>query len=95
VDKTSEYEARQTAQSQQPAQAEAATMGCEKQVISTDGAYVPLLKGEWAEVRTIAIGEVKEKTNGQGQREVHTCQLSSFSRMTDAQTFGDLAEVEM
>jgi hypothetical protein len=89
------YEARQTVQSQQTAQAEATATPCEKQAISTDGAYVPLVKGEWAEVRTVVIGEVKEKVSRQGQHEVHTCQLSYFSRMTDAQTFGDLAEVEM
>jgi hypothetical protein len=89
------YEARQTAQSQQRKPVEPVLTPCEKQVISTDGAYVPLVKGEWAEVRTVAIGEVKEKVCRQGQREVHTCQLSYFSRMTDAETFADLAEVEM
>jgi hypothetical protein len=89
------YEARQTAQSQQACQAEATATRCEQQVISTDGAYVPLVKGEWAEVRTVAIGEMKEKATAQGQHEVHACQLSYFSRMTDAVTFGDLAEVEM
>ncbi len=89
------YEARQTAQSQQTGHAQATATRCEKQVISTDGAYVPLVKGEWAEVRTVAIGEVKETVCRRGPREVQTCQLSYFSRMTDAQTFGDLAEVEM
>ena len=89
------YEARQTAQSQQTKPIEPAPTPCEKQVISTDGAYVPLVKGEWAEVRTVAIGEMKEKVSQQGQREVQTGQLSYFSRMTDAQTFGELAEVEM
>jgi hypothetical protein len=89
------YEARQTVQSQQISQAEAAATPCEKQVISTDGAYVPLVKGEWAEVRTVAIGEVEEKVCRHGQREVHTGQLSYFSRMTDAESFGELAEVEM
>jgi hypothetical protein len=89
------YEARQTVQSQQASPAEPAVTRCEKQVISTDGAYVPLVKGEWAEVRTVAIGEVKEKVCRQGLREVHTYQLSYFSRMTNAETFGELAEVEM
>ncbi len=28
-------------------------------VMSADGAYVPLVKGEWAEVRTLAIGKVQ------------------------------------
>lgn len=89
------YEARQTAQSQLASPPEPVATRCEKQVISTDGAYVPLVKGEWAEVRTVAIGEVKEQVCRHGQREVHTGQLSYFSRMTDAQTFGELAEVEM
>jgi hypothetical protein len=89
------YEARQTAQSQQPTQTSRAETSCEQQVISTDGAYVPLVGGAWAEVRTVAIGEVKEEITGAGQREVHTCHLSYFSRMTDAETFGDVAQVEM
>jgi hypothetical protein len=41
------YEARPTAQGQQPAQA-TATISREQQVISRDGASVPLVKGAWA-----------------------------------------------
>ena len=89
------YEARQTAESQQPTQASRVETSCEHQVISTDGAYVPLVAGAWAEVRTVAIGEVKEEITGAEQREVHTCHVSYFSRMTDAETFGDVAQVEM
>lgn len=89
------YEARQTAQSKQESPAELPTTNVEKQVMSIDGAYVPLVKGQWAEVRTVAIGEVKEELTAAGQREVHTCHLSYFSRMTDAVTFGDVAQVEM
>src|SRR5579883_1773840 len=63
--------------------------------VSADGAYVPLLKGAWAEVRTVAIGEVAAEGTGRGEPEVHVQQLSYFSRMSDAQTFADLAEVEM
>ncbi len=89
------YETRQTAQSQQQSPAELPTRSAEKQVISIDGAYVPLVNGQWAEVRTVAIGEVKEELTVAGQRQVHTCHLSYFSRMTDAVTFGDGAQVEM
>jgi hypothetical protein len=89
------YAAHQTAQSQQPYPADSAVISCEQQVNSTDGAYVPLVKGEWAEVRTVAIGEAKAKVTAQGEREVHTCHVSYFSRMTDAITCGDQAEVEM
>lgn len=89
------YEARQTAQSQQTSPAELTTVSVEKQVISTDGAYVPLVGGVWAEVRTLAIGEVTEEHTVQAQREIHTGQLSYFSRMTEAETFADQAQVEM
>src|SRR5215467_5375489 len=89
------YEARQTAPSQQPSPAEVTTVSVEKQVISTDGAYVPLVGGVWAEVRTLAIGEVTEEHPVPAQREIHTGQLSYFSRMTDAETFADVAQVEM
>jgi hypothetical protein len=87
-------EARQTAQSQQSADVSPAVTLCEKQVISTDGAYVPLVKGQWAEVRTVAIGEVKEKISRR-HKEIETQHLSYFSRMTDAVTFGERADVEM
>ena len=86
-------EARQTTQSQQPATSSAVTP-CEKQVVSTDGCYVPLVKGQWAEVRTVAIGEIKEKA-GKKCREPQTQHLSYFSRMMDAETFEQRAEVEM
>ncbi len=52
-------------------------------------------RGSGLRVRTVAIGEVKEELTVQGQREVHTCHLSYFSRMRDAVTFGDVAQVEM
>ncbi len=57
--------------------------------------YVPLVKGAWAEVRTVAIGEVKEKVTAPGERDVHTYHLSYFSCRTNAVTLGVLAEVEM
>ena len=60
-----------------------------------DGACVPLLHGEWAEVRTVSIGEVEEYCTPEGEHEIHVGQLSYFSRLTDAETFADLAEVEM
>ena len=62
-------------------------------VFSVDGAYVPLVKGEWAEVRTLAIGTVAALPCASDQ-EVHTRDWSSFSRLTDAITFAELAEVE-
>ena len=61
------------------------------QQLSVDGAMVPLLHGEWAEVKTLAIGTIKESEVG---GEVHAGELSYFSRMTDHQRFGRLATVE-
>jgi hypothetical protein len=64
-------------------------------VMSADGACVPLLHGEWAEVRTVAIGEAEERCTTEGEHEIHVGQLSYCSRLTDAETCADLAEVEM
>jgi hypothetical protein len=89
------YEARQTTQSQLSDQARPLATTSEKTVISADGAYVPLVGGQWAEVRTVAIGEVQDKSTAKGHKETQTQHLSYFSRMTDATTFGDLAHVEM
>lgn len=84
----------QTAASQSPA-AEP-TMGQEasakRLLMSGDGAYVPLVKGEWAQVRTLVIGEVAP--GGGPEQEEITSALSYFSRMVDAATFAQLAEVE-
>ena len=88
------YEARQTAQSQQEGADYSGVSAAEKQVVSVDGAYVPLVAGEWAEVRTVVIGEVKTESR-KATDQVQMRQLSYFSRMTNAETFGNLAEVEM
>jgi hypothetical protein len=64
-------------------------------VISSDGAMVSLVHKQWAEVRTLAIGEPQEKFNAQGEREIHVGKLSYFSRLADASSFIDLAEVEI
>jgi hypothetical protein len=88
------YEARQTAQSRQEEANDSAVSSAEKLVVSIDGAYVPLVGGEWAEVRTVAVGEVQTESP-RASEEAHTRHLSSFARMTDAETFGEVAEVEM
>ena len=71
----------------------AASPGEKALVVSADGAYVPLIKGEWAEVRTLAIGVVDPHPLAPDE-EVQTRDWSYFSRLTDAATFADLAEVE-
>ena len=88
--------AAQTAQATTPLQEEQPGQGIPARlVMSADGACVPLLHGEWAEVRTVAIGEVEERCTADGEHEIHVGQVSYFSRLTDAETFADLAEVEM
>jgi len=68
--------------------------GPTKQLLSTDGAMVPLVGGEWAEVKTLVLGELEEPVTEGGERVVHSTTLSYFSRLTDAQTFQRLALVE-
>jgi hypothetical protein len=62
----------------------------EQQVISADGAFVPLRHGQWAEVKMLAIGEVVLGPEG----EAHTEHLSYFARLAEAETFSQLALVE-
>ena len=57
--------------------------GAEKQALSGDGAMVHLVGGEWAEVKTLAIGAVRRNQRG----EVCTQQLSYCSRLCDAASF--------
>jgi hypothetical protein len=91
-----DVEAAQTAEAEAPFHEDPAapTTPC-RLALSADGALVPLVNGEWAEVRTLAIGEVVEEHTALGTHEVHVDHLSYFSRLTDAQTFADLAEGEM
>ena len=88
-----QVEEQQTAEAQEPWK-EAATEPEKpsRLAISADGAMVPLTGGEWAEVRTLAIGVVPADS-ADGEK-VHVGALSYFSRLTDAAHFTDLAEVE-
>lgn len=61
--------------------------------LSADGAMVPLLHKEWAEVKTLAIGVVDQRLRD-GKLEAYTKELSYFSRMTDHLSFARLAFVE-
>ena len=62
-------------------------VGPPRLVIGADGAMVPLLKGEWAEVKLVSIGV--PTTTGQVQ------DLSYFARLADASTFTDQALGEL
>jgi hypothetical protein len=57
------------------------------QQLSVDGAMVPLVGGEWAEVKTLAIGTVSEPEFPGGKQQVHARDVSYFSRLADAETF--------
>lgn len=65
------------------------------QQLSADGAMVPLVHGEWAEVKTLAVGTVGTRPGRDGPPVVSTTDLSYFSRLADAQTFTRLALVEL
>lgn len=68
--------------------------GPAQQVLEVDGVMVPLRHGEWAEVKSLVIGEVAAPVQEKGEWVVHSYALSYFSRLTDADTFGRLALVE-
>jgi len=67
-----------------------APAGADKQALSADGAFVHLVGGEWAEVKTLVMGEVTRTKRG----EVCTQQISSFSRLAEAERFAEAALVE-
>lgn len=64
-------------------------------VLSVDGAMVPLVHGQWTEVRTLAVGEVQPPERTPEAPVVHTTNLSYFSRRTDSSTFAELATLEL
>ena len=81
--------------------------GPAQQFLSVDGAFVPLVGGEWAEVthrptpakggghgQTLAIGEVEPPKQVKDETVIQTRALSYYSRLTDATTFQRLALVE-
>ena len=69
--------------------------GPERALLSVDGAMVPLCGGEWAEVKTLVVGEVgavgvaelPAPDRGGTPREGHATALSYCSRLADVETF--------
>lgn len=59
------------------------------QQVSVDGAMVPLVHGEWAEVKNLAIGRVEPTKDGPRARA-----LSYFARLADHERFRVLAGLE-
>jgi hypothetical protein len=68
--------------------------GPTKQLLSVDGAYVPLVHGQWVEVKTVTIGVIEEPMLEKGEWVVHSTGLSYFSRWAEADGFARLALVE-
>jgi hypothetical protein len=64
------------------------------QYLSADGAMVPLVGGEWAEVKTLAIGAVEVQPGPEGRPEAQTTKLTYFSRLAAAERFTRQAYVE-
>lgn len=73
-----------------------AKRGPARLVMTVDGAMVPLVGGEWAEVKTITIGVPEARNTATGETIVQTKEISHFSRLADAQEFtrAALAETE-
>ena len=65
--------------------------GPAKLLLSVDGAMVPLVGGEWAEVKTMVLGVIQEPVWEGGQWVVHTGELSYFSRLMEAEVFAHAA----
>jgi hypothetical protein len=76
-------------------EAPTAVKGGEKMVMSADGAMVPLLHGNWGEVRTMVIGEVAKPVLERGEWVVHSRDLSYFSRLVTAERFEHLTLSEV
>jgi hypothetical protein len=62
--------------------------------VSADGAMVPLVGGEWTEVKTLAIGVVTPAGNAKGEREAIAEHLSYFSRSCESDEFTRLSLIE-
>ena len=83
------YEAVQAAQALRPA--DPGSPPADQLIISADGAMVPLVHGQWAEVKTLVIGEMAVS---QQAEEVQCRHLSYFSRLSEASVFAEQATVE-
>jgi len=64
------------------------------QQLSADGAMVPLVRGEWAEAKTVAIGVVEAGRGADGAPVVRTTEVSYFASLADSDAFGRPAPVE-
>ena len=89
------YENYQTAEVERlEKEAPEAPEGIGKMFFSVDGAFVPLVGGEWTEVKTLAIGEIEKPVLEKDEWVVHSREHSYFSRREKADQFQQLALVE-
>ena len=63
--------------------------------MSADGAYVPLMHGQWAEVKLVVIGEVERQAGEGAESEAHTGKLSYFARLAEIASFSDQVSSEV
>jgi hypothetical protein len=61
--------------------------GPAKLCMRVDGAQVPLVGGEWAEVKILVIGAGQPPQEVQGETVIRTAEHSYCSRLTDSETF--------
>lgn len=54
---------------------------------SMDGAMVPLVHREWAEVKTAVVGRVEQRRGKDGVAEAHTTDLTYYSRLAEVGDF--------
>ncbi len=95
VEAVQEEASRQASQGRE--EGDEASRPDQKLVVSGDGAFVPLLGGQWAEVKMLAIGEVKPasaRAQHRGQQ-VEVAKLSYVARLASAQSFGQFVLGEM
>lgn len=72
-----------------------APAGPQVQLLSVDGAMVPLVGREWTEVKTLALGAVRiEREARSGEQVLKTAALSYFSRCLESDEFAHQALVE-
>jgi len=71
-----------------------APVGPDKQLLSVDGAMVPLVGGEWTEVKTLVLGVIGDPVIEGGEQKVHASEISYFSRLLEAEIFTHMALVE-
>ena len=92
------YEAVQEAQTARLSTAArpAAVQGPPVQQVSVDGAFVPLVHKQWTEAKTVAIGTVQPpERKADGTIEIHTTDLSYFSRVAECHAFTAKATLEV